>query len=109
MSTGFVNLLEMQMAQTPERKVKSLVRKVLDELGAYYVMPVTGGYGNSGAPDFLVCLRGRFIGIECKAGKGRTTALQEKNLSQITQSGGIALVINEDGVGTLKQDLVSLL
>lgn len=97
------------MAQTPERKVKSLVRKVLEELGAYYVMPVTGGYGNSGAPDFLVCLRGRFIGIECKAGKGRTTALQEKNLSQITQSGGIALVINEDGVGTLKQDLVSFL
>ncbi len=97
------------MAQTPERKVKSLVRKVLDELGAYYVMPVTGGYGNSGAPDFLVCLRGRFIGIECKAGKGRTTALQEKNLSQITQSGGIALVINENDVGTLKQDLVSLL
>lgn len=100
------------MALTPERKVKLLVRKVLDELGAYYVMPVTGGYGNSGAPDFLVCLRGRFIGIECKAGKagkGRTTALQEKNLSQITTSGGIALVINEDGVGTLKQDLVSLL
>ena len=97
------------MAQTPERKVKSLVRKVLEELGAYYVMPVTGGYGNSGAPDFLVCLRGRFIGIECKAGKGKTTALQEKNLSQITQSGGIALVINEDGVSTLKQDLVSFL
>ena len=86
---------------TPERKVKLLVRKVLDELGAYYVMPVTGGYGNSGAPDFLVCLRGRFIGIECKAGKGRTTALQEKNLSQITQAGGIALVINEENVGVL--------
>ena len=97
------------MAQTPERKVKSLVRKVLEELGAYYVMPVTGGYGNSGAPDFLVCLRGRFIGIECKAGKGKTTALQEKNLSQITQSGGIALVVNENDVGTLKQDLVSFL
>ena len=78
-----------------------LVRKVLDELGAYYVMPVTGGYGNSGAPDFLACLRGRFIGIECKAGKGRTTALQEKNLSQISQSGGIALVINEENVGML--------
>ena len=97
------------MAQTPERKVKSLVRKVLEELGAYYVMPVTGGYGESGAPDFLVCLRGRFVGIECKAGKGKTTALQEKNLSQITQSGGIALVINENDVGTLKQDLVSFL
>ena len=52
------------MAMTPERRVKTQVRKVLDKLGAYYVMPVTGGYGNSGAPDFLVCLQGRFIGIE---------------------------------------------
>lgn len=95
------------MAQTPERKVKSEVREVLKELGAYYVMPITGGYGNSGAPDFLVCLRGRFIGIECKAGKGKTTALQERNLGQICKSGGIALVVNEDNVGTLTQDLLS--
>lgn len=95
------------MAQTPERKVKSEVREVLKELGAYYVMPITGGYGNSGAPDFLVCLRGRFIGIECKAGKGKTTALQERNLQQIANAGGIALVVNEDNVGTLTQDLLS--
>ena len=66
---------------TPEAKVKKKVRDVLKALGAYYVMPITGGYGNSGAPDFVVCLRGRFIGIECKAGKGKTTALQEKNLA----------------------------
>lgn len=97
------------MAQTPERKVKSAVREVLKELGAYYVMPITGGYGNSGAPDFLVCLHGRFIGIECKAGRGKTTALQERNLDQITKSGGIALVVNEDDVGTLQQDLMSFL
>ena len=95
------------MAQTPERKVKSEVREVLKELGAYYVMPITGGYGNSGAPDFLVCLHGRFIGIECKAGKGKTTALQERNLQQITDAGGIALVVYEDDVGTLKQDLMT--
>ena len=42
------------MATTPEGKVKKAVRRVLDELGAYYVMPVTGGYGKQGAPDFLV-------------------------------------------------------
>lgn len=94
------------MAQTPERKVKSEVREVLKELGAYYVMPVTSGYGNSGAPDFLVCLHGRFIGIECKAGNGKTTALQERNLAQINRAGGIDLVVNEDNVGTLAQDLM---
>jgi hypothetical protein len=90
------------MAQTPEAKVKASVRKVLGELGAYYVMPVTGGYGNSGAPDFLVCLAGRFIGIECKAGKNTTTALQEKNLAQIKAAGGLPLVVNDGNVDTLK-------
>lgn len=90
------------MAATPERKIKSQVRRVLEELGAYYVMPVTGGYGNSGAPDFLVCLDGRFIGIECKAGGNKPTALQEKNLRLIRQSNGISLVIDENNIEMLK-------
>jgi hypothetical protein len=91
------------MAETPEKKVKKRVRAVLDKMGAYYVMPVTGGYGNSGAPDFLVCLRGRFIGIETKAGKGKTTALQDMNLAKINSSGGVALVLREEDVADLEK------
>lgn len=83
---------------TPEVKVKNKVKSVLKNLGAYYVMPVTGGYGNSGAPDFLVCYKGRFIGIECKAGRNKPTALQEKNLREIEDAGGSALVVNEENV-----------
>lgn len=98
--------MEKHLAATPEAKVKAAVRKVLTELGAYYVMPVTGGYGNSGAPDFLVCLQGRFVGIECKAGKNKPTPLQEKNLHLIREAGGIALVVNDDNVGSLKQLLI---
>jgi hypothetical protein len=93
------------MAMTPERRVKAKVRKVLDKLGAYYVMPVTGGYGNSGAPDFLVCLHGRFVGIECKAGKNTTTPLQEKNLRQLSQAGGVALVVNDENVDGVEEML----
>lgn len=93
------------MAMTPERRVKAKVRKVLDKLGAYYVMPVTGGYGNSGAPDFLVCLHGRFMGIECKAGKNTTTPLQEKNLRQLSEAGGVALVINDENVDVVEEML----
>jgi len=87
---------------TPEAKVKKKVRKVLDELDAYYVMPVTGGYGNSGAPDFLVCYKGKFIGIECKAGDNEPTALQYKNLNRIQTCGGMALVVNEQNIEQLK-------
>ena len=94
------------MARTPEAKVKLAVRKVLEELGAYYVMPVTGGYGTSGAPDFLVCLRGEFIGIECKAKGNKPTPLQERHLHLIHKSGGRAFVVNEDNVSVLKQLLI---
>ena len=64
-------------------------------------MPVTGGYGSSGAPDFLVCWSGLFFGIECKAGKNTTTALQDKNINDIRKAGGKAIVINEDNVDQL--------
>ena len=93
------------MAVTPEKKVKDKARKVLDELGAYYFFPATHGYGRSGVPDIIGCYRGWFFAVECKAGKGKTTALQERELRLIRQSGGLAVVINEDNVGELKQML----
>ena len=86
---------------TPEAKVKKKVRETLKTLGAYYAIPVTGGYGVSGAPDFLVCWKGLFFGIECKAGKNTTTALQDKNINAIREAGGKAIVINEDNVDQL--------
>ena len=86
------------MATTPEGLIKKAVRKVLDGLGAYYVMPVTGGFGRQGAPDFLVCLEGKFFGIETKAGKGKLTLLQEMNLKKIIDCGGVALVVREGDV-----------
>ena len=86
------------MAMTPEAKVKKQIRKILDTTRTYYAMPIGTGYGSSGVPDFLACSNGVFIGIEAKAGKGKTTALQEDNLKRIADSGGIPLVINEANV-----------
>jgi Holliday junction resolvase len=73
---------------TPEKKVKTKVVAILKEFGAYYFYPVTGGYGASGVPDIVGCYMGKFFAIECKAGKGKTTALQ----------GGLAIVVNEDNI-----------
>lgn len=96
------------MAMTPEKRVKVVVRRLLDELQAYYVMPVTGGYGTQGAPDFLVCHRGKFIGIETKAGRGKTTALQDMNLQRIRNAGGVALVVYETDIETLREVLYKI-
>ena len=86
---------------TPEKKVKDKVRKVLAEYGVYNFMPATHGYGRSGVPDIIACFNGQFIAIETKAGKGKTTALQERELSRIKANGGTTFVINEDNLDDL--------
>lgn len=88
---------------TPEAKVKAKVKKYLTEMGAYYAMPATGGYGLSGTPDFLICYRGRFAAIECKANGNKPTALQEAALKRIMDAGGMAIVIDETNVDDLKE------
>lgn len=93
------------MAKTKEAAVKHQIRKILDTTRAYYAMPMGTGYGNSGVPDFLVCHKGQFIGIEAKAGKGTTTALQEKHLADIRAAGGTTLVVNEHNMDQLKEML----
>jgi len=90
---------------TPEAKVKKKVKQVLAEVGAYYAMPMGTGFGNAGVPDFLVCLRGRFYGIECKASGNKPTALQLKHISDIRAAGGVALVIDETNVENLRKEM----
>jgi hypothetical protein len=91
------------MAATPEAKVKKKVKECLESMKAYYTMPVTGGFGRSGVPDFLVCYRGTFIGIECKANGNRPTALQESNMVAIRAARGAAFVVDETNVQGLEQ------
>ena len=96
------------MAMTPEKKVKNKVVKQLKAAGAYYFFPATGGYGKSGIPDIIICYRGKFLAIECKAGKNTTTTLQRINIEQIREQGGMAVVINEENVETVS-DILSLI
>jgi Holliday junction resolvase len=93
------------MALTPEAKVKQRVVKHLKAMGAYYFFPVTGGFGNSGVPDIVGCIRGRFFAIECKAGKNTTTRLQDSHLEEIRKQGGIALVIDDKSAPLIEEIL----
>lgn len=83
---------------TPEKKVKDKVVKLLKDHGVYYFFPATHGYGRSGVPDIICCCNGAFIGIECKAGNNKPTALQEKEMRSIRSSGGVTRVINEENI-----------
>lgn len=98
------------MAMTPEGKVKEAIKAKLKAYNMYYTMPATGGYGASGAPDFIAVLSGTFVGIEAKAAKGKLSALQRRALREIWRCGGIPVVVGPDDVeGDMTDTLDSIL
>lgn len=113
-STGTISAswvrLGSDMAMTPEGKVKKRVRDILNAFCAnnagYYFSPPANGYGRQGIPDVICCIQGRFVAIECKAGKGMTTELQDRELRLIRDSGGLTFLINENNVDTLHAYLI---
>ena len=90
------------MAATPESKVKLKLRKYLTQLGIYHFMPAANGFGRAGIPDIIGCFNGQFVAFECKAGKGKTTALQDREIAAIQAHKGWAFVINEDNVDNIE-------
>lgn len=93
------------MAATPEKLVKNKIKVILQDGGVYYAMPIGSGYGNAGVPDFLACVNGRFLAVEAKAGKGKTTALQDTHLEKIKTAGGVSMVVNELNLDQLKETI----
>ena len=94
------------MALTPEGKVKDRVKAVLKRRGVWYCMPRGQTYGRAGIPDFLCCHKGRFIAVETKAGRGKATPLQLRELRDIFRNHqGIALIIREDNLDELENAL----
>lgn len=89
------------MAATPEAKVKAKVVKILKAHNIYYFSPIGGAYSVKGVPDLICCVSGRFLGIECKAGKNKPTDLQKLHIDNINAAGGTAVVINEDNLNYL--------
>lgn len=93
---------------TPEKKVKDKVVKLLKKYDSYHFYPVASGYGSSGVPDIVACMRGKFIGIECKANGGKPTALQMKNINSIASNGGYAVLVDETSIGSLELLLIEI-
>jgi Holliday junction resolvase len=59
-------------------------------------------------PDIVGCYQGAFFAIECKAGSNTTTALQDRELANIRQCGGAAIVVNEGNMDEVHEWLTNL-
>ena len=97
------------MARTPEGIVKDKVVAVLKRYGVYYFFPASYGMGRSGVRDIICCVSGRFLAIECKAGKGKPTALQMHEIDSILSAGGSVLIINEASLPEVEPKLRAML
>lgn len=86
---------------TPESKVKAKCVDIIKRNKAYYFFPAQNGYGRAGIPDIIICFKGLFLGVECKAGFNKPTALQEREMTEIHKAGGSAMVVREDTIDML--------
>lgn len=71
----------------PEARIKADIRAFLLAQGAYVFAPVQMGMGMT-TVDQLVCLKGKFIGIESKVPGKHPTARQYQALREIEAAGG---------------------
>lgn len=73
---------------TPESRVVAAVKRwaVLHK-GVYLVRVVQGG--ESGIADIILCIKGRFVAVECKATGEKPRALQMVHGERMQNAGGI--------------------
>lgn len=77
-----------------ESDITKSILKYLKTLPRCFFWKEHGGiYGTSGIPDIIVCIDGRFIALEVKTQKGKTTPLQNAAIRKIRSSGGFAFVV----------------
>ena len=95
------------MAATKEALVKSRIKRLLKQAGAYYTMPVMTGMATNGTPDFACSVQGRYLAIEAKAGDGVPTELQWARLREVDRAGGDTMVINESNMDVLEKYLAA--
>ena len=85
------------MATTPEGKVKAAVKRLLNQYGVWYYMPVAGPYARHGIPDFCCIAPGNaafFIETKAPGKINNTTANQEAIHEQIRAVDGTVFVVD---------------
>ena len=67
----------------------------LDSQGIFWSMVTGGAYSKKGDPDLIICVDGRFVGIEGKTEDGCQSNIQKIRMRQIRASGGVYAVARD--------------
>ena len=83
------------MGMTPEGQVKHKIKQVLKKYGAWYYMPVPGGYGEP-TLDFICSYHSITFAIEAKAHGKKPTPRQKVTINTMERTGIRTFVIDGD-------------
>jgi Holliday junction resolvase len=92
-----------------EKTFEMQVRKWLESKGCWVLKTISNGMQRAGIPDLLICCNGMFIGVELKTEKGKSSPLQEHELSEISKAGGRAFLLRPQGFETFKEIINGIL
>ncbi len=79
-----------------EKQLENKMKGYLKSKNIYHFKVHGNGFMRAGIPDLICCVKGLFVAIEVKRpdGKGKLSKLQEINIEQIQESGGIAIAFS---------------
>ena len=92
-----------------EKNFENKVKKWLKSKGIYHFKYFGNAFSTAGILDLTLCVNGRFVGVELKAEKGKTSPLQDYNIAEIERCGGIAIVLRPSGFDKFKETIEELL
>lgn len=92
-----------------EKNFENKVKQYLKSKGIWHVKYFANNFTPIGIPDILSVVNGRFVAIEIKAEKGKTSVLQDYNINEIKRCGGIAIVLRPSQFEKFKETIEALL
>ncbi len=92
-----------------EKNFENKVKRWLKSKNIYHFKYFGNAFSTAGVLDLTLCVNGRYVGVELKAEKGKTSPLQDAHIQQIKDSGGIAIVLKPSGFEDFKKLIEELL
>ena len=92
-----------------EKQFENKIKNFLKRNDIYFFKFFANGFTKSGLSDIYACIKGKFVGIEVKAEKGKPSPLQIYNKNQIEKSGSIAYILYPKDLEENKKDIKKML
>lgn len=83
------------MKKRETKRQQSIRRLLKKEVGGYWRKIWGGPFQQGGIPDIIGCVEGLFFGFEVKEPDGTVSRLQEDEIEEILDAGGVSAVIVE--------------